>query len=154
MCKTSILKIFYPCLYIFTLSKYRQDPDTYPDPVKIFRIRPKRSGFGSGSAFLPDPDQHCFITWIQALILILDMFSSFHGFAILLAGAARLLCLPLRLPLSRQQYHCFTRVQRQVNSMLPDPLHHESGSSQQLQLRHYPTKISIKKMNLRRSRSV
>ena len=42
MCKTSILKIFFPCLYNFTLPKYREDPDT--DPVKIFPIRPKRSG--------------------------------------------------------------------------------------------------------------
>ena len=40
MCKTFIFKIFYPCLYNFTLPKYRQDPDR----VKIFRvrIRPKK----------------------------------------------------------------------------------------------------------------
>ena len=35
MCETSIFKIFFPCLYNFTLPKYRQDPD----PEKIFRIR-------------------------------------------------------------------------------------------------------------------
>ena len=62
MCKTSIFKIFFSCLYNFTLPKYRQDPDldTDPDPVKNFRIQlririlPKRSGsgFGSGSATL------------------------------------------------------------------------------------------------------
>ena len=49
MCKTSIFKMIFPCLYNFTLPKYRWDPD----PVKNFRILPKR--FGSGSATL-DPD--------------------------------------------------------------------------------------------------
>ena len=48
MCETSIFKIFFPCLYSFTLPKYRQDPDPNTDPVKIFPIRlrilPKRSG--------------------------------------------------------------------------------------------------------------
>ena len=50
MCKTSIFTIFFPCLYNFTLLKYRKDPD----PVRIFRIRilPKR--FGSGSATLAE----------------------------------------------------------------------------------------------------
>ena len=47
MCKTSIFKIVFPCLYNFTLPKYRQDPDPDMDPVKIFQIRlrnrPKRS---------------------------------------------------------------------------------------------------------------
>ena len=46
MCKTSIFNIFFPCLYNFTLPKYREDPDL--DLVKIFRIRlrlrPNRSG--------------------------------------------------------------------------------------------------------------
>ena len=44
MCKSSIFKIFIPCLYNFTQPKYRLDLD----PVKIFRIRfrirPKWSG--------------------------------------------------------------------------------------------------------------
>ena len=45
MYKTSIFKIFFPCLYIFTLPKYRKGsgsgenfPD--PDPSKKVQIRP------------------------------------------------------------------------------------------------------------------
>ncbi len=57
MCKTSILRYgtgIIPCLYNFSLPKYRQDPG----PVIFFRIRiiPKRSGSG-----IPD-GQPCFPT--------------------------------------------------------------------------------------------
>jgi hypothetical protein len=54
-------------------------------------------------------------------------FSSIHGFPVLFPGAARLLSLPLRLPLSRQQYHRLTGVQRYLTTTyiptasVPDP---------------------------------
>ena len=46
MCKSSFFKIFFPCLYNFTLSKQGRylGTDRKTLPVKIFRIRPKRSG--------------------------------------------------------------------------------------------------------------
>ena len=61
MCKTSIFKIFFLCLYNFTLPKvpigsgtgYRSGenfPDPAPDPTV-----PKMSGFGSATLHIPVP---------------------------------------------------------------------------------------------------